>query len=121
MTSEIQSLEAAVQLYFDGLYAGDAEQLARVFHAQASLFIAVDDALVALPVPEWLTRVAGRASPQSQGAQRDDRILMIDRSGPVNALVKVSCLFAPHAYTDYLSFIRFDGRWQIVAKSYGIS
>ena len=65
--------------------------------------------------------MAGRASPRSLDAPRDDHILLIDRSGPVNALVKVSCLVAPHAYTDHLSFIRFDGRWQIVAKSYGIS
>lgn len=121
MTSAIQALEAAVQLYFDGLYEGDVEQLARVFHPKASLFIANDGALVALPVPDWLARVAARASPRSQDARRDDRILLIDFNGPVNALVKVSCLLAPNAYTDHLSFIRCEGRWQIVAKSYCIS
>lgn len=121
MTSEIHQLEAAVQLYFDGLYEGDVEQLARVFHPKASLFIANDGALVALPVPDWLARVAARASPRSLNATRDDKILLIDFNGPVNALVKVSCLLAPNAYTDHLSFIHCDGRWQIVAKSYCIS
>ena len=121
MTSEIQQLTTAVQHYFDGLYAGDVEQLARVFHSKASLFIANDGVLVALPVPDWFARVAARASPQSQDAPRDDRILMIDFAGPVNALVKVYCRLAPHAYTDHLSCIKFDGRWQIVAKSYCIS
>lgn len=118
MTSEISQLETAVQHYFDGLYEGDVEKLGRVFHAKASLFIANDGALVALPVPEWFARVAARASPQSQGAPRDDRILLIDRAGLVNAVVKISCMLPPKSYTDYLSFIKFDGRWQIVAKSY---
>ncbi|RYF27135.1 MAG: nuclear transport factor 2 family protein [Comamonadaceae bacterium] len=118
MTSEIQQLEMAVQHYFDGLYEGDIDKLGLVFHAKASLFMGVDDALVALPVPEWFTRVAARATPQSQGAARDDRILMIDRTGPTNALVKISCLMPAKSYTDYLSFIKVEGRWQIVAKSY---
>lgn len=118
MTSEIQQIETAVQHYFDGLYEGDIEKLAHVFHSKASLFIAVDGALVALPVPEWFARVAARATPKSQDAPRDDRILMIDRTGPVNAVVKINCMLPPKSYTDYLSFIKFEGRWQIVAKSY---
>jgi hypothetical protein len=121
MSSEIHQLEAAVQHYFDGLYDGDVEKLGRVFHAKASLFIARDGALVALPVPDWFARVAARASPRSMDAPRDDRILLIDRAGPVNALVKVSCLLAPNAYTDYLSLIKLGGRWRIVAKSYCLS
>ena len=118
MNSEIRQIETAVQHYFDGLYEGDVEKLGLVFHSKASLFMAVDGALVALPVPDWFARVAARPSPRSLGAPRDDRILMIDRAGPVNAVVKISCLFAPKAYTDHLSFIKFGGRWQIVAKSY---
>lgn len=121
MTSEIHQLETAVQHYFDGLYEGDIEKLGRVFHSKASLFIANDGALVALPVPDWFARVAARASPKSMDAPRDDKILMIDRAGPVNAVVKISCLLAPNAYTDHLCFIKCDGRWQIVAKSYCIS
>lgn len=118
MTSEFQALETAVQHYFDGLYEGDVEKLSLVFHAKASLFIGVDGALVALPVPEWLQRVTSRATPKSQGAARDDRIIMIDRAGDINAVVKVGCLMPGKRYIDYLSFIKFDGRWQIVAKSY---
>ncbi|WPB58905.1 nuclear transport factor 2 family protein [Xylophilus sp. GOD-11R] len=118
MSSDIQAIETAVQHYFDGLYEGDVEKLGRVFHHKASLFIAAEGALVALPVPDWFAKVAARPSPQSLGAPRADRILMIDRTGPVNAMVKIACLFAPKAYVDYLSFIHFEGRWQIVAKSY---
>jgi len=118
MNSELQNIETAIQHYFDGLYEGDTEKLARVFSPKASLFIQREGQLTALPVPEWFERVAARESPASQRAKRDDRILMVDCIGPVNAMVKVSCMLPPAAYIDYLSLIKFDGRWQVVAKSY---
>ncbi|MEN5084759.1 nuclear transport factor 2 family protein [Bosea sp. TWI1241] len=118
MDTELPAIEAAVQTYFDGLYEGDTEKLARVFHPRASLFIEEGGALLVTPVPDWLARVAGRPSPVSQDLARDDRILMIDRPGPVNALVKVQCQVAPKVYVDHLSLIKVEGRWQVVAKSY---
>lgn len=118
MNSEIKNIEVAIGYYFDGLYEGDTEKLARVFSPKASLFIESEGALTALPVPEWFERVASRASPASRNAKRDDRILMIDRVGPVNAIAKISCMVDPVAYTDYLSLIKFEDRWQIVAKAY---
>src|SRR5690606_28075187 len=108
----------AIQIYFDGLYEGDTDKLGQVFCDQASLFIENDGALTVLPVPQWFERVANRPSPASNKAPRDDRILMVDRVGPVNAIAKVSCMLPPATYIDYLSLIKFDDRWQIVAKAY---
>lgn len=118
MNSEIQNIEAALAHYFDGLYEGDTEKLALVFSKEASLFIEDNGELTTLPVPEWFERVASRASPASRNAKREDRILMIDRLGHVNAIAKISCMVDPIAYTDYLSLIKFENRWQIVAKAY---
>ena len=121
MQSELTHIEDAIGQYFDGLYEGDAEKLSRVFHPSASLFIEKEGALTIIPVPEWLKRVAAREAPAAQQADRADGILMIDRSGPVNAVAKVTCMLAPNSYTDYLSLIKFDGRWQIVAKAYCVT
>ena len=118
MTSEIQQIETALQHYFDGLYEGDTEKLARVFNRHASLFIEEEGALTALPVPQWFERVTSRPKPSSQNLTRADRVLMVDLLGPVNAVVKVQCQIPPKAYTDYLLLIKADGRWQIVAKAY---
>lgn len=118
MIIELSAIETAVQTYFDGLYEGDTAKLSTVFHPSASLFIEENGKLLVTPVPEWLKRVAGRPSPVSQNLPRKDLILMIDRTGPVNALVKVRCQVAPKVYEDYLSLIKIDGRWQVVAKSY---
>jgi hypothetical protein len=118
MTSDIADIEAAIGHYFDGLYEGNVEKLARVFNAKASLFIESEGALTALPVPEWFHRVANRPAPAASNAKRDDRLLMIDRTGPVTALAKVTCVMDPVVYVDYLSLIKVEGRWQIVAKAY---
>lgn len=121
MQSELTHIENTIGQYFDGLYEGDTEKLGRVFHPSASLFIEKDGALSILPVPEWLERVAAREAPAAVQAKRADGILMIDRTGPVNAVAKVTCMLAPNTYTDYLSLIKFDGRWQIVAKAYCVA
>ncbi len=118
MTSDLQDIEAAIGHYFDGLYEGDTGKLARVFSPKASLFIEDQGQLIALPIPQWFERVASRASPASTGARRNDRILLVDSVGPVNAIAKVTCMVDPVSYTDYLSLIKFEGRWQIVAKAY---
>ena len=117
-SSEIRNIESAIQLYFDGLYEGDTDKLSAVFCDKASLFIEKDGELTALPVPQWLEKVANRPAPASQNAPRDDRILMVDTVGPVNAIAKVSCMLPPAVYNDYLSLIKFGDRWQIVAKAY---
>jgi len=118
MNSEIQQIEIAIQHYFDGLYEGDVEKLKKVFNTKASLFIESNGHLLSTPVPEWFNRIASRPSPASQNLQRKDEILFIDRVGPVNALAKIACIVPPKSYTDYLSLIKFEKRWQIVAKSY---
>lgn len=118
MTTDIQQIEAALDTYFDGLYEGDVEKLRKLFSSKASLFIEAKGELTVLPVPEWLKRVADRASPASKGSPRADHIHLIDRTGPVTAVAKVSCLIAPTMYTDYLSLIKFEGRWQVVSKAY---
>ena len=43
---------------------------------------------------------------------------MLDLVGPATAVVEVQCQIPPKAYTDHLSLIKVEGRWQIVAKAY---
>ena len=45
MPSELMDLEQALQIYFDGLYAGDTAKLGCVFHDVAHLFSVTDGKL----------------------------------------------------------------------------
>ncbi len=116
MTDERTAIEAAVKTYLDGLFEGDAEKLASVFHPTSALTSEQNGVLTLLPRDEWLAIVRGRASGKSQGLERRDEILQIDQSSPTTAFVKLKCQLPPRYFTDYLCFLKIDGKWQVAQK-----
>ncbi len=117
MNADIKAVEAMVRTYLDGLYEGDAEKLAHVFHPTSALTTAREDGTIQiLPREQWLEAVRNRPSPQKAGLQRDDHILTIDLVGPTLAMVKVKCQMPPRYFTDLLSLLKIESRWQIVQK-----
>jgi hypothetical protein len=116
MSDDRRGLEAAVQTYFDGLYEGNADKLASVFHPTSALTWEENGALKPLSRDEWLKSVRERPSAKSKGLERHDEILMIDFSSPTSAFVKVKCQIPPRYFTDYLVFLRIDGKWQVAQK-----
>jgi len=112
------TVEAVVNNYFDGLYEGDADKLAAVFHPSADLRWLEKGALQVLTVPDWLDRVRKRASARAEGKPREDFIVTIDRSDDCTAFIKVRCELPPRYFTDYLVAMKLSDGWQIVSKSY---
>jgi hypothetical protein len=72
--------------------------------------------LTPLPRDEWLAIVRGRGSAKSKGLERRDEILQIDQSSPTTAFVKLKCQLPPRYFTDYLCFLKIDGKWQVAQK-----
>ena len=118
MTNERKAIEEAVQTYLGGLYEGDTQKLARVFHETSALTGDIDGKLTIVPRDQWLDAVRNRPSPKSKNQARHDEILQIDIAGPTTAFVKVKCALPPRFFTDYLSFLKIDGRWQVAQKIY---
>lgn len=118
MDSSYNEIAEALRQYFDGFYEGDTGKLRRIFHPNAHLYSAADGPLADDDMETVYARVAGRASPASRGETRLDRILSIDKSGPESALVKLQIAIGPKLFTDYLSLLKIDGRWQIISKTY---
>ena len=110
------AIEQTVQTYLDGLYEGDADKLASVFHETSALTYEQDGKLTVLPLAQWLKAVRERPAPKSKGLPRDDTILWVDQSGPTTAFVKVKCQIPPRFFTDYLSLLKVDGRWVVAQK-----
>ena len=115
-SDERKAIEQTVQTYLDGLYEGDADKLASVFHETSALTYEQGGKLTVLPRDQWLKWVRERGSPQSKGLARDDAILQVDQAGPTTALVKVKCQIPPRYFTDYLSLLKIDGRWVVAQK-----
>ncbi len=115
-TAAYEEVAAALQDYFDGLYHSDTSRLGRVFHPQAHYYCATDGQLLHLDMARYFQIVDQRPSPASRGDPRMDRILAIEFAGPVTAFARVECSIAPKHFTDFLTLVKLDGRWQIVAK-----
>jgi hypothetical protein len=114
-------VSAVLGEYFDGLHHSDTARLRRVFHPQARYHCATDGQLLTLDMAQYFPIVDARPSPASQGHARTDRILGIEFAGPVTAFAKLECSIPPKHFTDFLTLVKLDGRWQIVAKVFHYS
>ena len=118
MPSDLNDLEQALQTYFDGLHEGDTAKLGRVFHDVSHLFSVTDGTLADMPRAQWFEMVRSRPSAQSRDLPRNDWVVQIDRSSPTTAFAKVQCQIPPRYFTDYLTLLKVDGRWQVIAKAF---
>jgi hypothetical protein len=116
-TDDVKIIEAVIQSYLDGLYEGDADKIASVFHPTSALTsVTKDGELLILARDQWLDKVRTRPSSKQQGLPRHDQVLTIDLVSPAMAYVKLNCAVPPHFFTDQLSLLKIDGRWQIAQK-----
>jgi len=116
MSSNTAAIRFAVQTYLDGLYEGDADKIASVFHPTSALTHEEGGKLTPRPRDQWLDAVRNRPSPKALGLSRHDEILQIDESSATTAFVKLKCAIPPRFFTDYLCLLKVEGRWQIVQK-----
>lgn len=115
-TPDFSGVQAVLRDYFDGLYACDTALFERVFHPKAQYACASDGTLLYLDMAQYFAALAQRVSPSSQGHARDDHIVSIEFAGPVTARATVKCSIPGRVFTDFLTLVHLDGRWQIISK-----
>ena len=113
---QFAAVVSVLRTYLDGLHHSDTDRLAAVFHPAARYVTPTSGELVDLALDEYLPIVADRPSPASKGQERRDRIVAVEFAGPDAAFARVECAVAPRLFTDLLTLVRLDGRWQIIAK-----
>ncbi len=116
MNQEDPSIEAVIQSYLDGLYHCDTRLLATVFHPRALYATAAGETPLFMTMDTYFPVVDQRDPPSRRGDRREERILSIQHFGPVTSLVTLECRFFGKRYTDILSLLKIEGRWQIVSK-----
>jgi hypothetical protein len=116
MDARYPALTAVLSDYFDGLYHSDTARLAKVFHPEARYVCATGGTLLHLGMQEYFPIVDKRPSPASRNEPRNDQIISIEFAGPVTAFARVNCSIGERYFTDLLTFVLVDGRWQIIAK-----
>jgi hypothetical protein len=108
-------------LYFDGLYHSDTQRLAKVFHPKAQYVSVTDGTLLYRDMAEYFPVVDARPSPASRNEVRRDEIVSIDFAGPATARAVVRCAIGARYFTDFLTLIHLDGRWQVMSKVFHYS
>lgn len=116
MDTEFAAVRAVLQTYLDGLHHSDTERLGQVFHPQARYVCATVEPLVNLDMATYFPIVDARPSWASRGDARRDVVQSIDFAGPNTAFARLTCVIDKRFFTDFLTLIRTDGAWRIIAK-----
>ena len=119
MTTQ-SALQQAVQKYFNLMYDADVSQFDRVFRPTAQLHGLREGKMRMLTAHAYREMLAAAPSPSSQGARRQEEILMMDITSPTQALAKVRVRSNTIVYVDYLNYHCVDGEWLISSKSFHV-
>lgn len=112
---EEEAVRGVLQEYFAGQATGDGSHFARIFHPNANLYWIRDGKYAERTSRDWIAAASGK--PQPDDAQRRRRIAQVDVAG--NAAQAKLVTEAPNArVTDYMSLLKVDGEWKIVAKTF---
>jgi hypothetical protein len=111
-------IAAALAPYFEGFYEGDIDKLKSIFHPNCHLYSAPDAALLDFDMETVYGRVSGRTNPSERGDPKEDSIISIDQAGPECAFAKVKIALGNNNYTDYLTLLKLDDRWQVIGKTF---
>ncbi len=110
-----QAVRAVVESYLHGLKFNDVPSLQKAFWPSAKLYFTTKDGhLGQLSQADWYTGFAKSAGKEEKG---ELRITALEVTNDI-AAVKVVEDYPGSRYTDYISLVRFGGRWQIVNKVY---
>jgi hypothetical protein len=118
VTDETKAILATVHGYFDALYDGSVDGFRAVFHPEAQLFTAEGGNEAALGMEDYMTRVAGRASPASRHDPRFDEVVGVTQTSATTAHVRVQDALLPNHFVDDLLLVKFGGTWKIVCKTW---
>ena len=114
--NDFSAVQSVLHEYFDGLYLSDADRLARVFHPRSHYVCVAYGSLTYKSMDEYLPLVRARPSPASRGEPRRDRIVSIEFAGSKTAFAHVECAIAEKFFSDLLTLIFVEARWQIISK-----
>lgn len=114
-TSEHNAVIATANQYVEGLRVGSAEGVAQAFHKDAVMYGFTNGELLGGPIENLFDFVQKNGSAPEITTRLD--ILAIT---PTTAVVRVDmekdAIGAD--YNDYLTLIKIDGTWKVIAKVY---
>jgi len=114
--TEFATVTSVLETYLDGLYHADIELLGSVFHPKAIYATADETPLLHRTMDEYFPVVAKRVSPSSRDEPRCDVIEGIQFAGNNTAFARLRCSIGTKDFIDFLTIVRTNGEWKIMAK-----
>jgi len=111
---EEAAVREALQHYLNGHATGSADEFRQAFHPRANLYFIRDGQFAERTSADYIAGAQG-GGPAPDEAQRKRRIVDVDVSGTA-AVATIVLEYPAVTFTDYMSLLKVDGRWQIVAK-----
>lgn len=110
---EEAAVRRALEHYLQGHATGDGDHFRAAFHPRANLYWVRDGALATRTSEEYAAGTRGQ--PAADEAQRQRRIVSIDIAGTA-AVARIDLDYPTTRFIDYMSLLRIDGEWKIIAK-----
>lgn len=107
------AVRVVARLYLDGILESDTTKLSRAFRPGTFFYGVPDGTFKTWRVQEWIDSRANKRLRPATAYQH--RVVSVDVAGDA-ASAKVELLWPHMRFVDYLSFLRMDGEWRIVAK-----
>lgn len=114
--TDLESIRLIVMEYLEGMIFGEDERLRGSMHHQCMQAGHYKEKYEFMPRDEFIEAIKPEKREQ-QGSSIKFDIPFIDITGDV-AIVKVTDECFGTTWTDYLTLIRHDGKWQIVMKAF---
>ena len=106
-------VRAALNHYIQGHATGDGSHMKLAFHPNANLYFIRDGKYAERTGADYAAGFSGR--PPADEAQRKRRIESVDISGTA-AQAKIVLEYPGVTFTDYMTLLKIDGEWKLVAK-----
>lgn len=115
-TAEYEAVIAAANKYTEGVRAGSPEITAQAFHKDATMYGFISPPkpdMLAGPIDNLYTFIRDSGSAPAIKTRND--VLAITQT---TAVVRIDMEGDASGadYTDFLTFIKVDGKWQVIAK-----
>jgi len=108
--------------YINGAFNGlDASAMRKSFHEDFAIYSAKGEAISKYPIATWAEGVEKRKTKEDFDPAKnkwEHKFASVDVTGNAAAVKVELSRGGKHVYTDYLSLLKFESGWRIVAKVY---
>lgn len=112
-----EAVRRALEHYLAGHATGRGAHFDSVFHSSANLYWVANGELRSRTSAEYIAGASG--APAADEAERERRIAWVEVKDDI-AIARIELEYPSATFTDYMSLLRVDGEWRIVAKLFDI-